>query len=199
MIKLDEIREHVFLKLSHLSPSLTYHNLAHTMEVLNQCMVIAKDEGIADEQRLQELYLAALYHDTGFLYAYKGHEEKSCEIAREELPGFDFNDDTINNVCQLILATKVPQQPKNILEQIICDADLDYLGRHDFFIISEQLRKEFLYYNIIVTEREWKKSRIDFIERHSYFTASSQNRRTPMKVAYLAQLKIENDASAGTR
>src|SRR5258708_28155566 len=127
MINLDDIRKHVISLLGKgLAPTLTYHNVDHALDVATQCMTIAKEEGVTDKQTLMELQIAALYHDSGFLYAYKGHEEKSCELARKELPGFGVNKKAIDNICELILATKVPQRPGNLLQEIICDADLDY-------------------------------------------------------------------------
>ncbi len=190
MINIKNITEHVITMLKNgLPESLTYHNIEHTLDVAKQCQSIAKEEGITDEQTLMELEIAALYHDTGFLYAYKGHEEKSCELAQKELPGFGVNEKSIDRICEIILATKVPQLPKNHLGQIICDADLDYIGRDDFFIISEKLRREFLEYKITSSEKEWKESRIKFIETHKFFTKSSQQRRNLKKLSLLDYLK----------
>lgn len=189
MLIFEKIKEHVLSMLAaNLPVSLTYHDVNHTADVANQCSIIAKEEGITDEPTLLNLQIAGLYHDTGFLSQYKGHEEKSCALARKELPGFGLNNAAINTICELILVTKIPQQPKNILQQIICDADLDYLGREDFFIISEKLRKEFMTYKIVQSEEEWEKSRITFLQSHSYFTKSSQQRRNPQKHSYLNQL-----------
>ncbi len=164
-----------------LSPSLTYHNTKHTLDVERQCSIIAKEEGITNESELLELHVAALYHDTGFLLTYKGHEEKSCEIAREQLYSFGWCNRSINNVCEIILSTKVPQLPKTHLQQIICDADLDYLGREDYFILNDKLRKEFIEHHVIANEQDWDASKISFLQSHSYFTKSSQNRRNAQK------------------
>jgi len=189
MINLNDIRKHVISLLGkRLASTLTYHNVDHTLDVATQCMTIAKEEGVTNKQTLLELQIAALYHDTGFLYVYKGHEEKSCELARKELPGFGVNKKAIDNICEIILATKVPQTPKNLLQEIICDADLDYLGRNDYFIINEKLHKEFMVYKITCSEEEWKESRIAFLQSHFYFTKSSQQRRNPVKLAHLKQL-----------
>ncbi len=171
-----------------LSPSLTYHNTEHSLDVEEQCLVIAKEEGIADEKVLLELQIAALYHDTGFLFINKGHEEKSCEIAREQLPRFGLSNNSINNICEIILATKVPQFPKNHLQQIICDADLDYLGGKDYPIINEKLHQEFIKNEIVKSEQEWNASKISFLQSHTYFTQSSRNRRNHQKQINLEQL-----------
>lgn len=86
------------------------------------------------------------------------------------------------------MATKIPQQPHNLLEQIICDADLDYLGRDDFYKIGETLRKEFLHYSIVNSDEEWETLQIKFLQNHHYHTISSQQLREPIKHQYLLQL-----------
>lgn len=189
MININSIAEHVIALLKYKLPAtLTYHNLDHTSDVVTECTVIATEEGIRDQQTLHELQVAALYHDTGFLYAYKGHEEKSIELARIQLPHFNLTQDEIYNICELINATKIPQRPKNILQQIICDADLDYLGRNDFFINTEKLHKEFIEYQVVQTEEEWKRSRIAFLRSHAYFTKYEKARRDHQKLEHLQQL-----------
>jgi predicted metal-dependent HD superfamily phosphohydrolase len=189
MVNIDIIRNHVTSKLKkELPETLTYHNADHTLSVFTESIVIAKEEGIIDENDLLELQIGALYHDTGLLFGHVGHEERSCEIAKRELPSFGFNKKQIQGICQIILATKMPQAPKNILQQIICDADLDYLGRYDFFILSDKLRNEFRNYKIIRTDEEWEASRIAFLQSHAYFTTSSQKKRNPGKHSHLQQL-----------
>jgi len=188
MVDLNQIREHITSKLRKLPASLTYHNLDHTLDVETQCMIIAKETGVTNEQTLLELRIAALYHDAGFLYVYEGHEEKSCELAKNELPGFEVTEKAIGNICEIILATKLPHAPENLPQQIICDADLDYLGRDDYFIINEKLHKEFLAYEITPNEEVWESSRIAFLQSHSYFTKYSKQKRAPKKLEHLNYL-----------
>lgn len=191
MINFNTIRDHVVSMLNKdLPESLTYHNVDHTLGVVNQCIIIAEEEGITDEEILLELKIAALYHDTGFLNIYKGHEEKSCELAKKDLPAFGLHKKAIDNICEIIMSTKMPQMPANLLQQIICDADLDYLGRDDFFIISQKLHKEFIKYEIACSEQDWKESRISFLRSHSYFTGSNRKRRDTTKQAHLNYLTI---------
>lgn len=183
-------REKVLNTLTlEISPLLSYHNAGHTVEVLEQTERIARAEGISDKQQLLILKLAALYHDTGFLFVYKGHEEISCEIARRDLANSDLTDKEMDLICNIIMATRVPQMPHTHLEEIICDADLDYLGRDDFWIISNNLKKEFLQFGLIGCEDEWINREIQFIEPHSYFTKASQKLRDPEKLKHLSRLK----------
>ncbi|MDX2048593.1 MAG: HD domain-containing protein [Chitinophagaceae bacterium] len=172
-----------------LSPKLTYHNLQHTLDVRDQCIIIARKEGIKSVHALKQLETAAMLHDTGFLYTYKDHEEKGCDIAKQELPKFGATGKEIEEICSLIMATKLPHDPQNLLEEIICDADLDYLGRDDFETISDDLRKEFLEFGIVKTNEEWHHKQIQFFETHRYFTKTSIKRRDPLKQKHLLKLK----------
>lgn len=192
MLSYPEIQEHVINRLNKgLSPTLTYHNVAHTLDVLKYVNEIAKLEGITNQADLLLLKVSALYHDIGFLSNYSGHEEVSCKMASEELVKFGFSNDQINKICGMIRATKVPQQPQNKLEEIICDSDLDYLGRDDFFIIGEGLYKEFLLQKIVTNEKEWNELQVRFLENHHYFTKSSKQNRHQAKQENLEQVKAK--------
>jgi uncharacterized protein len=192
MINVVAIQDHVFSMLKEgLSPLLTYHNSDHTLDVMNQCASIAKAEGIKDRETLLELHIAAIYHDAGFLFVYVGHEEKGCEMAREQLPRFGVNKTMIENICEIIMATKIPQSPKNHLQQVICDADLDYLGRDDFFTISESLCQELLAHKIVANRKEWEERQLFFLKTHNYFTRSSQKKRSPGILKHLQILAEE--------
>lgn len=184
------IYTHVTGKLqTGLSPRLTYHSIHHTLDVLEQVQKIAAREKVADEENLFLLKVAALYHDSGFLFVHSGHEVKGCEIAREELPLFGLTPMQIDRICNMIMATKIPQSPRNKIEEIICDADLDYLGRKDFESISNNLYKEFLDFGIVKDQRQWMQLQINFFEAHNYFTNSTQKLRDPQKKARLKKLK----------
>ncbi|MBS1621175.1 MAG: HD domain-containing protein [Bacteroidetes bacterium] len=175
--------------LSGLSKDLSYHSLGHTLDVLKQSQRIASEEGIRDKKDLFLLKTAALYHDTGFLNSYSGHEEASCEIARKELPAFGLNEKQLETICGMIMATKIPQAPGNKLEEIICDADLDYLGRNDFFEIAATLFSEMKQRGYVHTEREWNQVQVKFLKAHHYFTSANQKARQPKKLQHLARIE----------
>ena len=172
-----------------LDERLTYHNLAHTLDVLNQAVRIAAEEKITDPKTLLLIRIAAVYHDSGFLDTYRGHEARSCEILQEDLGNSSLTNADLDAIRGMIMATRIPQSPANILEEIICDADLDYLGRDDFPPISQNLMKEFLVYGIIESESQWDPLQISFFEKHQYFTQSSRLKRQPRKLEYLQELK----------
>lgn len=164
---------------------LLYHSVTHIKDVKIQAMRIAKSEGVTDQEDLDLLETAAIYHDCGFLSTYANHEEKGCEIAREVLPQYGYSDRQIAIIEGLIMATKVPQMPKTKLEKIICDADLDYLGRDDFFIIGDYLYEELLHMGIVTDEMSWNKLQAKFLQAHHYFTDTNINDREPLKQEHL--------------
>ena len=89
----------------------------------------------------------------------------------------------------MIMATKIPQSPKNHLEEIICDADLDYLGRDDFFVIGDKLFAELSMYGIIDSENDWNKLQVTFLEKHHYFTKTALKNRKSKKEQHLVLIK----------
>ena len=183
------IKEPILSRLKNeLDPRLGYHNIMHTLDVLEQAEVLAKQENVTDKHDLLLLKTAAVFHDSGFLFVYKGHEEKGCEIASESLRSV-FSKEDIKKVCGMIMATKIPQSPNTLLEQIICDADLDYLCRNDFEPISRNLYKEFIVFKIIPEDIIWDHIQIKFFESHHYFTGTSISKRNEKKLKHLDILK----------
>jgi predicted metal-dependent HD superfamily phosphohydrolase len=185
----EQAGEYILFKLRNELPKrLTYHNIDHTMDVYNAAAVIGKQENINDRE-MKLLLTAALYHDSGYLVRDKGHEEESCCIARDALPSYNYDADGIELICGMIIATKVPQMPKNHLEKILADADLDYLGRDDFFSIGHLLYAEISNSGIVCNEDDWNQSQVSFIERHRYFTGTAINLRETKKQANMNTIK----------
>lgn len=184
----ETVKTDVLARLDELSPHLTYHSKAHTMDVIRQSARIAAAENITDKRELLLLKFAALFHDTGFLKTYANHEMKGCEIFLDTTAGIPFTEEDKDVVQGLIMATKLPQSPKTHLQRIICDADLDYLGRDDFFSIGGNLKKEFLHFNIVSDIEAWEKMQLNFLGNHRYHTRSSQELREPVKQQHYAQL-----------
>ena len=135
------------------------------------------------------LKTAALFHDSGFTINNKEHEKLGCQIARQNLPRFGFTNNEVEIICGLIMATRIPQNPRNFLEQILCDADLDYLGRDDFYEIGSTLYEELKAYNVLKSKEAWNRLQVSFLQNHSFFTHTNQKRRTPRKQRYLNELK----------
>lgn len=182
-------RSYVLQKLrSGLPEARTYHSLEHTLDVYASAVDIAEQEGITGEG-LTLLKVAALYHDAGFTMQDMEHEKAGCELVREKLPEFGFTPAQVELICEMIMATRIPQTPRNKLARILCDADLDYLGRGDFFRIGNTLFQEMRHYGVLSTEREWNELQVRFLERHKYFTGTNKRLREPVKQAHLASVK----------
>lgn len=156
---------------NELPANLFYHSIDHTLDVYHCAESIAKEERISDSD-LKLLLIAAIYHDAGYLEQNHNHEQISCEIARKYLPQFNYSQKDIDLICGIIMATKIPQRPKNHLEEIICDADLNYLGRKDFFDIGENLYREMFAFGYIKNKVEWNRIQLDFMRQHHYFTTT---------------------------
>ncbi len=178
----------ILKELDRLSPSLTYHGKHHTLDVLN----VAESLCVAERVPYKETVLimtAALLHDCGFLRHYNDHEAHSCQIARETLPHFNYTEGDIHSICAMIMATKIPQTPNDYCAEILCDADLDYLGRNDFYVIGQSLFSELKTMKLVKTEEEWNNSQMRFLESHRFFTKTSQYARTECKKEHLENLK----------
>jgi hypothetical protein len=136
--------------------------------------------------------VAVLFHDSGFIQGSKNHEEVGCELAKSNLPGFGYANEEINSICGMIMATIYPQKPKNHLEEIVCDADLDYLGRDDFFTIGNTLLREMNTNGSVQTEDDWNKLQETFLGSHHYFTETANRLRGKKKNEHLEKIRQMN-------
>ena len=161
-----------------LPRDLYYHNPGHTDDVIASAERIAVSEQCNPEEILL-LKLAALFHDTGYVRDMREHEKHGCNIAREMLTERQLEPEKIEIICGIIMATRIPQSPNTKLERIICDADLDYLGRNDYDPIAQNLYREFLAFNKIKDESDWISLQQNFLKAHRYFTQTSIRLRQP--------------------
>jgi len=172
-----------------LSPNLTYHGLHHTLDVLKVCQFYIKHYRLNDREA-HLLELAAVGHDIGFIQTYKDHEDAGVKIVTEMMTKYGYNKADRDLVTALIMATKIPQSPKTFLAEIICDADLDYLGRKDFKEIGKTLLKEWRTYGIIPNIDEvFDDVQISFLRSHRYHTGYARINRTPIKLDHLKNLE----------
>ena len=179
----------IFNALDRLSPALTYHGKHHTLDVVAVAERLCVVENVSKKDTILVL-TAALLHDIGFLRHYSDHEEHSCRIAEEWLPQFNYTEGSIKKICGLIRATKIPQSPQTPLEEILCDADLDYLGRDDFYTIGQTLFQEMKTLQLIDTEDNWNAMQVRFLENHHYFTATNQKERAAIQEKHLQELRL---------
>jgi ligand-binding sensor domain-containing protein/class 3 adenylate cyclase/predicted metal-dependent HD superfamily phosphohydrolase len=181
--------KHIMKVLSKgLSEKLHYHSIHHTKDVVKAVERLALMEGVTDEG-LFLLKSAASYHDAGFVEKYEKNEPIGARMAEEILPKFGYTDQHISTIKELIFVTQIPHQPKNKLEEIICDADLDYLGREDFHEIADRLRVELREYGKIDSDRKWDEIQVQFLSAHTYFTQSAIGMRKALKLKHLEEIR----------
>ncbi|OGV35035.1 MAG: hypothetical protein A2020_10915 [Lentisphaerae bacterium GWF2_45_14] len=185
----ESLKDFILQTLKETLPGiLTYHNLEHTIEVLEACREFAPEEGIQGED-FTILLTAACMHDAGFLVQYINNESIACAFAKKELPRFGYTQDNIDKVCRIIMATALLHSPSDILEKIIRDADLSYLGTDSFFEKAALFREELSCQNIIYSDASWLEFELKFMESHSYFTDAAKKSRGPLKKKNTAKLK----------
>lgn len=173
---------------AELSEDLTYHCVEHTLDVLEAAENICKLEGVNGHD-LCLVKTAALFHDFGFVETYDGHEDMSIIKAHEILPRFGYSEDDINRIAGIINSTRIPQNPTNKLEEILADADLDYLGRDDLFLIGQRLQYEWKVLGKVSSLREWHEKQLGFIKNHKYFTESSKTLRNEKKQENIKEIE----------
>ena len=167
--------------------TLCYHNVSHTKDVLSAVERIALAENITNEG-LFLLKSAAICHDVGFLERYEENEEISARFAQQTLPKYGYKEKHIKKIKELIFVTSIPQTPKTTLEKIICDADLDYLGRDDFEEVSSRLRDELKIVGKIKTNKEWDEIQVRFLKAHKYYTQTAKKTRDKKKKENLEKI-----------
>ena len=171
-------------RLTHsLHPEYHYHNIRHTMDVIEQSQIIGAAEGL-NKRELLLLKIAALFHDTGFLKNRKDHESTSVEYFKIAATN-QLSPEDIIQISQSIMSTKMPQMPFNQIDKVLCDADLDYLGREDFIAIAGALFREMNFCDEIQSEGEWDLLQVQFLSRHQFHTQFSKNNRGPRLIKNL--------------
>jgi predicted metal-dependent HD superfamily phosphohydrolase len=165
-----------------VGPEFHYHNLSHTMDVFQSVSMLAIAEKI-DQKNMVLLQTAALFHDLGIHTNYYNHEEESIKIIKSNLPDFEFTPSEIKIICKLVADTNIPSNPKTKMGELLCDADLDYLGREDYMEISARLRKEREEWGgIYSTDKEWYLFQLDFLDNHRYFSFTAKKTRNEGKM-----------------
>jgi len=174
---------------NELPDYLTYHCIEHTRDdVVPAVELFAEKSGVHYWQDRLLLLTGAYFHDLGFVYQVANHEEISAEIAREVLPNMGYTQEHLDIIEGIIMATKMPQRPHGLLQEIIADADMDSLGREDFFEVADGLRQELEALGNIQSNEEWYTFEIKFLSNHDYFTDAARLLRSEQKAANLARL-----------
>ena len=184
-----EVCHRILEELSKKLPEhLTYHCLEHTIDVANVCNFYI-DHYMISEPIANLIRIAAVAHDYGYIIGPKDHEERSILEVRPMLT--EYSENELSLIDGMIRATKVPQKPQNLYEQILADADLDYLGREDYPELSEGLYREFLYFGVVQDESDWLNVQVGFLENHRFNTDWAKLNRSDRKGQTLNRLKAK--------
>lgn len=176
------VKNHFFERLQKELPvEYKYHSLEHTEDVIQQAELIGKAESL-NEHQMGVVLTAALFHDAGFIIQRKNHEQISCNIFLEYADEHALSKEIKRDVMRCIHATEIPQSPSSKMENVLCDADLDYLGRNDFEEIAELLYEELLSCKEVDSIAQWDKIQVQFLGNHKYHTAYSiKNRKDKLQ------------------
>ncbi len=155
---------------------LQYHNLGHALEVASVARKLGLKESL-DLQTLDDLTLAGLYHDVGFSERYKNNESFGAATARSFLERRGRPEERIRRVEALILSTRMPPEPKNLLEEIMCAADHGNASKPSFFPRGESLRKE------IEAEEGCEMSQLDWYTKQRDYLQGLLNNAAFMQAA----------------
>ncbi|MEP5612276.1 MAG: HD domain-containing protein [Cyclobacteriaceae bacterium] len=159
-----------------LPENMTYHSLNHTVDVVESALEIGRQQNVSEDD-LEVLQVAAWFHDLGYSKGCNDHEKIGAEMAEGFLSEKGYSQEKIQKVKGCIMATQMPQNPQNNLEQIICDADLMHLADEDYFTKADLLHKEIEHTNSCkISEQEWMKMNEDFLDQHCFFTDYARNR-----------------------
>ena len=193
-VDFKNLRTYIVNQLKSLLPDyLSYHNLPHTIDVEKAVLRYANLEGISKEEQLL-LQTAALFHDAGFILQYHKNEDIAIGMVKSSLPRYGYSTEQIEKIAQIIDSTKRSVEPASLLEEIMCDADHDYIGRPEYHIIAGKLREELSQNNEVFQEKEWIEFQLDFLEnQHRYYTETANNIRLISKNTRIKELKKQLD------
>lgn len=182
----------VGLLRNELSPAYYYHNVDHTLYVAQVAVEIGKEMNCSSDQ-LDLLETAALWHDAGLTQVYYDHEEAGCALVNKYLPDFGYSSLQIQQINRMIMATKLPQRPFSLMEEIVADADLEYLGTALAQERADDLYRELKQRDPSLTREAWNTQQINFLSAHNYFTQFCKENREPLKQEYLKELLEKNE------
>jgi len=172
-----------------IKPDFVYHNFQHTCAVVEAANELADRYEVSEQDRLT-VTLAAWFHDTGYSAGWEDHEERSVGIARKFLHDHGLHDaQLIDGISDCIRATRMPQQPRNFLEQIVADADLSHLGDLSYWDRCGRVRQEFaITRDLVMSDQEWIDFELSFMLNHEYHTEAAREIFGERKSKHVKQL-----------
>lgn len=169
-----------------------YHDHYHTSRVVDAAELIGVESGLTDEE-LEIVLIAAWFHDTGYRSGCTQHEKESAQIATDFLRAEEYPEEKIEKVVGCIMATQMPQMPTNLLEEVLCDADLHHLACHDYHKMSAKMHSEVEHVKgKSINDEDWNHMNFNFFKDHEYFTAYGKMYLEPIKKQNLKTIKKKN-------
>jgi len=191
LLRLTDVEEKVFEDiLNQLPESFHFHNLAHAKKVYHQSLVLSRAEEVEEEERLL-VRTAALMLFTGLSRSHNNFENSSVELVREVLPHFQYSDSQTDQICNLILSTKMPFHPNNHLEKIIIDARMEYLGNSDYISQIEVLYQEMRESGVKINGQQFKHQQIEMLHEFEFFTVAARRLREVSGQDQMSRLEKE--------
>jgi predicted metal-dependent HD superfamily phosphohydrolase len=179
-----------------LSSVYFYHNFIHTTYTVNKAEEIMRNTPVSKEDQ-EKVLLALWFHDTGYVECAQNHEEKGVAILTDFLKKENYPESFIQDVSQLILATKITYEPQNLLEKIVKDADCSHFASHDYNDISDALRKEWELTNVkCFSNDEWNAGNLEMLKnKHHYYTEYAKENWEPLKKKNIKKIekKLEKE------
>jgi hypothetical protein len=191
-VDFEHMRNDIINRLKSILPEdVVYHDLHHTLNVEKSAVRLGRLEGLSEEEMML-LRTAVLYHDSGFIFTYQRNELHGVRMMEQSLPKYGYDEQQIAQIRSMILATSSGVEPVTLMEQIMCDADHDYLGRADYYMVAQKLREEMAVFGTEMTEEEWIQFQLSYLEgEHRFYTATSRNIRERGKQNRIAELKVK--------
>ena len=179
-------------KLSALKDDYVYHNLNHTKKVAAAAEEIGEKSGLSKDQ-LETVIISAWLHDTGYVNGSQDHENQSIENAKQQLSSWNAPSEKIDAVCNAIKATEMPQNPQDIVEKVLCDADLAHLANGNLKELGQRFFNDTATTEkMVFTDNEWLAYNLNFIESHTYFTEYGKTVLEKSKQKNLKNFKKES-------
>lgn len=201
--KIEEYVTELFVQ--NQIPALVFHNLGHTQTVVKRSQEIAGHYKVSENEMLI-LFASAWFHDTGHLFTEPAHhEKKSVEIMKKFMKDNVEEEATIRAIEECIMATRAPRNPKNLLEEIICDADTYHLGTKDFKKRNQDVFEEFKLRLGETDFIQFNEGTIRMLENHHFYTNYCKELLDKRKKKNLkklkkktAELEVEQQPKVGT-
>lgn len=191
-VDFEHMRNDIVNRLKSILPeNVVYHDLAHTLNVEKSAIRLGRLEGL-NEEEMMLLRTAVLYHDSGFIFTYHRNELHGVRLMEQALPKYGYDVQQIDIIRSMILSTGHGVEPVTLMEQIMCDADHDYLGRADYYMVAQKLREEMAVFGNEMNDEEWIRFQLAYLEDdHQFYTPTSKNIRERGKQNRISELKVK--------